>query len=143
MVAYALEAEVDLLPHLPELLSDLKELGSDAGLLAEVFGALPLPDHARVIDLGCGKGATASEIADSLGLKVMRVDLFEAFVRHCEQMARDQDLADMCQFLQGDLVQLIGAHEPVDVRMICWAALSRSCWARDASQQVSALTIRM
>ena len=77
MVAYALEAEVDLLPHLPELLSDLKELGSDAGLLAEVFGALPLPDHARVIDLGCGKGATASEIADSLGLKVMGVDLLK------------------------------------------------------------------
>ena len=71
MVAYALETDVVLLPYVPELLADLEELGSDAEVIAEVIDALELPDDAQVIDLGCGKGATALEVVLGVAMKTL------------------------------------------------------------------------
>lgn len=82
MVAYALEAPTELLPFLPELLADLDELGSDAEQIAGVLRDLALPPTASVVDLGCGKGATAMAIASELGLRVLGIELFEPFVAH-------------------------------------------------------------
>ena len=64
MVSYALEVEPALLPFVPEVLADLGELGSDAGLIVRVLSDLQLPRSARVIDLGCGKSAVSLEIAE-------------------------------------------------------------------------------
>ncbi len=121
MVAYALEAEPELLPYLPELLADLEELGSDAELITETIGKLGLPADAKVIDLGCGKGAVAVEIATELGLNVLGIDLFEPFVTHGQNLATEEGVADRCQFLQGDIAKLAGTLDPVD--LVVFAAL--------------------
>ncbi len=115
MVAYALETEVELLPFIPELLADLEELGSDSEVVAEVIEELDLPNDARVVDLGCGKGATALEIADELGLEVVGVELFEPFVDACNELARKRDLGNKCTFVHGDIVKLAGQLPPADV----------------------------
>lgn len=115
MVAYALETQPSLLPYIPELLADLDELGSDADLIVEVLQDLDLAASARVIDLGCGKGATVVEIADELGLHVLGIDLFEPFVRSCEQLARDRAVSHLCDFVHGDVLGLAGRLEPADV----------------------------
>ena len=81
MVAYALEVDLQLLPYLPELLADLEELGSDAELITQVIADLDLAADSEVIDLGCGKGAVALEIADELGFKVLGIDLFKPFIQ--------------------------------------------------------------
>lgn len=115
MVAYALEAEPLLLPYLPELLADLEELGSDAEHIREVIGSLPLAATARIIDLGCGKGATALEIAAELKLPVTGIDLFEPFVQHCMEASERAQLQHLCRFQQGDIVALAGQLESADV----------------------------
>lgn len=115
MVAYALEADPALLPYLPELLSDLDELGSDAEQICEVLADLQLPQSARVVDLGCGKGAVAVEIAGELGLNVVGIELFEPFIASCEQRAQEEGLADRCRFVHGDILKLAGKVEPSDV----------------------------
>jgi len=121
MVAYALEADPALLPFLPELLADLEELGSDAEAIAEVVAELDLPDAARVIDLGCGKGAVALEVATELGLEVLGIELFAPFVEHCRALADEEGVSEQCEFLQGDIANLAGTLEPVDV--VIFAAL--------------------
>ena len=115
MVAYALETEVALLPYIPELLADLDELGSDAEVITEVIGELGLPNGAQVVDLGCGKGATAFEIAQELRLNVLGIELFEPFVQVCTRLAKERQLESRCRFVHGDIVKLAGRVPPADV----------------------------
>jgi len=121
MVVYALETEPALLPHMPELLADLEELGSDAEAITEIIDELGLPADARVIDLGSGKGAVAIEIAEELAFNVVGIELFEPFVVHSQEAAQARGVAERCTFIQGDVAKLAGKIEPADV--IVFAAL--------------------
>lgn len=103
MIARALEIDPQLLPYAAELLQDLEELGSDAGLVVRLLSELALPPGARVLDLGCGKWATAISIARALGLPVFGIDLFAPFVEHARQVAGRAGVAHLCTFVQGDL----------------------------------------
>lgn len=115
MVAYALEIDPALLPFVPELLADLDELGSDTELIVATLRELRLPKTARVLDLGCGKGTTAIEIAGTLNLEVIGVDLFAPFVELCGERARRAGVANRCSFRCADILKLAGEIEPVDV----------------------------
>lgn len=115
MVAYALETRPSLLPYIPELLADLEELGSDAELIARVVGNLKLPAAASVVDLGCGKGAVAVEIAEECGHSVLGIELFEPFLRSCRELASRRGVSELCTFLHGDILQLPGKVELADV----------------------------
>lgn len=121
MIAYALEVTPSLLPYIPELLADLEELGSDAELMVDVLRELEIPRRSRVIDLGCGKGATAIEIASELGHHVLGIDLFEPFVDACKESARAADVAALCEFRHGNILTLADAVAPADV--VIFAAL--------------------
>ncbi len=114
MVAYALEAPPELLPFLPELLADFDELGSDAEQIARVLRDLQLPPTTRVVDLGCGKGATALKIASVLGLHVLGIELFEPFVAHATAAAQVAGVSHLCEFRHGDIRAQPGVM-PVDV----------------------------
>ncbi len=114
MVAYALEAPPELLPFLPELLADLDELGSDAEQIAHVLRDLQLPPAARVVDLGCGKGATAIAIASVLRLHVLGIELFEPFVAQATAAAQAAGVSHLCEFRHGDIRAVPGLM-PVDV----------------------------
>jgi cyclopropane fatty-acyl-phospholipid synthase-like methyltransferase len=121
MVAYALEAHTALLPYLPELLADLQELGSDAEAITRVLDDLNLTKSATVVDLGCGKGAVAVEIAENLNLNVLGIDLFEPFIDCCKQQAESRDVSELCHFIRADILKLAGKIEPFDVAI--YAAL--------------------
>ncbi len=115
MVAHALEAPLELLPFLPELLADLDELGSDAEQIVGVLRDLPLPPAARVVDLGCGKGATAIEVASVLTLQVLGIELFEPFVAQATAAAQVAGVSHLCQFRHGDISVVPDGLMPVDV----------------------------
>ena len=115
MVAYALEAHTVLLPYLPELLVDLQELGSDAEAITRVLDGLNLERSATVVDLGCGKGAVAVEVAEDLKLRVLGIDLFEPFIECCKERAKSRGVSELCQFIHGDILKLAGKVEPCDV----------------------------
>ncbi len=114
-VARALEAPVELLPFLPELLADLDELGSDARQIAGIVCELPLPPAPRVVDLGCGKGAVAIAIASQLDAQVLGIDLFAPFVTHAAAAALEAGVAHRCQFRHGDARRLAATLPPADV----------------------------
>jgi cyclopropane fatty-acyl-phospholipid synthase-like methyltransferase len=131
MIAYALEIDPALLPFVPELLADLDELGSDTELIVEAVQALQLPKSARVIDLGCGKGATSIAIAQTLGLEVVGVDLFAPFIELCRERAREAGVAHRCTFRRANILELGGKTEPADVAI--FAALGDVLGPLDAT----------
>ncbi len=115
MAAYALETQPELLPFMAELLQDIDELGTDAELVAEVLAPFGLSPHSRVLDLGCGKGATAVEIADEFGCRVTGIDLLEPFLMAAEAYAAAAGVSELCRFVRGDVVRMHGELAPVDV----------------------------
>lgn len=134
MLTYSLETEKELLPFLPELLQDIWALGSDVECtLAAVF-ELNLPPSARVIDLGCGKGAISIAIAKALRLRVLGIDLFGPFIDECRQHAEKNNVGDLCEFRKGNIVELAAKIEPVDVAI--FAALGDTLGSRSDTMRI-------
>lgn len=111
---HALEAPLELLPFLPELLADLDKLGSDAERITHVLRDLQLPPAARVVDLGCGKGAITIEIASVVKLHVVGIELFEPLVAQATAAAQAAGVSHLCEFRHGDIRAVPGVS-PFDV----------------------------
>jgi SAM-dependent methyltransferase len=106
----------EILPFIPELLADLWALGGDPELIVEWLRPLGhRGGSARVLELGCGKGANAIAVAQHLGLEVDGVDAFEPFVREARQQARRHGVEELCRFRVGDVREEVGRLEGFDV----------------------------
>ncbi len=134
MVAYALEIDPALLAYVPELLADLDELGSDAELIAEVVADLQLPSDTRVVDLGCGKGAVAVEIAAETGFEVTGIELFEPFISYCNDLAQREGVAALCDFRVGNVCDMAATVGQYDVAI--FAALGDVLGEPDETMKV-------
>jgi SAM-dependent methyltransferase len=113
-VAEALEAEPALLPLLPELLADLWALGSDPELISELLRKHGLVAGARVLDLGCGKGAVSIALAREIGARVIGVDAFEPFIGEARRQAEQTGVSRACRFEVGDLRDWLTPRVPFD-----------------------------
>ncbi len=107
-VAASLEVEDPaLMPYLPALLQDLESLGSDPEDTVEVLREAGLAPGARVLELGCGKGATARAVARELGCQVVGVDGFAPFVAEARRAAEAEGLSARCGFRHADLRDVV------------------------------------
>jgi len=107
-IAASLDSPVELLPVLPRLFHGLAALGSDPTLVAGALQRAGLGPGARVIDLGCGKGAVALEVASALAAQVDGIDAFAPLVDEASAAAREHSLESRCSFRVGDLRWLKG-----------------------------------
>lgn len=114
-IAALLEAEPGDLPHLPELLADLDALGSWPDVIVDLLRPLGLGPRARVLDLGCGKGAVALAVAEALPVQVLGVDAFLPFVETARRLADSRDLVGRCRFELGDLKRSVESPSLFDV----------------------------
>lgn len=73
-----MEADVRLLPVLPDLLIDLAELVSSPEQIVTALQAVGVEPESLVLDLGCGKGAVAVAPAQRLALRVEGIDDYVA-----------------------------------------------------------------
>jgi len=102
-VAASLDAEVEMLGLLPELLAGFETLGSSIeDALALLDGYVQLEPGTRVLDLACGKGAHSLALG-ARGLHVLGVDLFEPFVDQARRLAAERGLEARCRFERLDL----------------------------------------
>ncbi|HUU62475.1 MAG TPA: class I SAM-dependent methyltransferase [Dehalococcoidia bacterium] len=103
-VAEAFDATPELLPFIPELLSDLWALGCSLEVIVELLRPLGLPaETTRVLDLGCGKGAVALTLAREFGFQALGVDFFEPFIEEARRHAEEMGLASRCGFVCEDI----------------------------------------
>jgi len=117
-VAQAMEADVRLLPLLPELLADVWELGPSAEQVVAALASVGVEPGSTVLDLACGKGAVAVALAERLGVRVEGVDAFEPFLRDARELAAERGVADRCRFEQGDIRDRLGREEQNDVALL-------------------------
>jgi len=68
--------------------------------LAVEAGAGP---RSRVLDLGCGKGAAAVEVAARAGSRVVGIDACEDFLESARGLAERRGVARRCEFRAGDI----------------------------------------
>ena len=114
-IARSLEADPALLPFLPFILQDLDELGGFTHCLLSLIRSALLGRTASVLDLGCGKGVAACELAKEFGWSVTGVDLFEPFLSNARQRAKRMKVDHLCHFECADARTFLKQTEPVDV----------------------------
>jgi len=103
-VAEAFDATPELLPFIPELLSDLWALGSSVEVIVDLLRPLGLPaEETRVLDLGCGKGAVALTLAREFSFQALGIDFFEPFIEDAIERADEMGLASRCRFVCEDI----------------------------------------
>jgi 2-polyprenyl-3-methyl-5-hydroxy-6-metoxy-1,4-benzoquinol methylase len=118
-VAASLDAEDPaLLPFLPRLLQDLEALGSSPEDIVAALREVGLSPGARVLDLGCGKGATARAVARELGCDVVGVDGFAPFIAEAERAAAAEGLSDRCRFRHADLRAVVQERALYDAALM-------------------------
>lgn len=117
-IAEAMEADVRLLPILPELLTDLWELGPSAEQVVAVLRSAGVEPGSEVLDLACGKGAVAVALAEQLGVRVDGIDAFEPFVQAARDLAVERGVSGSCHFEQGDVRDLLKGDGQYDVALL-------------------------
>ena len=116
VVANSLDADTDLLPFLPQLLDGIWALGSLPSRIIELLAGTGLkPGTAKVLDLGCGKGATLIQIARQLGFFGVGIDAFQPFIDFAISKAAEEGVSDKCAFKCGDIRQAVETMNRFDV----------------------------
>ncbi|MCL1847701.1 MAG: class I SAM-dependent methyltransferase, partial [Coriobacteriia bacterium] len=106
---------MDLLPFIPYLLQDFWELGGDPEVMIELIEKhVSISERTRVLDLACGKGAVAVKLAQRLGIRVKGIDLTPEFIEHAVLKAKEFEVADLCEFLLGDINEAVTAEKDYD-----------------------------
>jgi len=117
-IAQAMEADVRLLPLLPELLADLWELGPPAEQVVAALRSVGVGPDSAVLDLACGKGAVAVALAEQLEVRVEGIDAFQPFLQSARTLATERGVSHRCRFEQGDIRILPGQQEQYDVVLL-------------------------
>jgi cyclopropane fatty-acyl-phospholipid synthase-like methyltransferase len=100
-----------------------------------------LPPTAQVVDLGCGKGAVAIDIASELRLRVFGIELFQPFVALPPAAARRSGVSHLCEFRHGDVRALTERTPPADVAV--FAALGDVLGSRAETMRVVRQYVRL
>ena len=115
-VSNASECDPELLPYLPQLVTDLWSLGSSPGVYVELLKSLNLDfTHTKVLDLGCGKGAVPVTLALKLGCAAVGVDICETFIEDAKRKAGEQGVGNLCRFELGDMRRYVKQARDFDV----------------------------
>lgn len=117
IVARSLSAQdVALLPHIPYLLQDLWELGSDPQVMVTLLSEhCSLNSHSRILDLGCGKGAVSIAVANTFGCFVKGRDLMPAFIEEALGRAEENGVRSICSFSVEDIRESVEYQRNNDV----------------------------
>lgn len=102
-IAEVFETSPELLPHMPELLQDFPTLGGPLHDTVRLLREGGLPDGARVLDLGCGRGEIARAVAHAFNAHVTGVDAFTSVLDIARLKAREEGLEGRMRFIEADL----------------------------------------
>lgn len=114
-IVKTLETKPELLPFINELLADLWALGSSPDLIVKLLRTLDLPKKAKVLDLGCGKGAVSIMLAHKLGFQILGVDGFKPFLKEAKLKAEEYNVSKLCNFEFEDIKEFIKKARNFDV----------------------------
>jgi len=116
-LACSLTAETtELIPFLPYLLQDLWELGTTPrDMIRLIKKHITMSENTKILELACGKGAAAVNIAKEFGVKVYGFDLLPDFIEYAKQKAKEYCVDELCHFAVGDADEIINAENGYDL----------------------------
>ncbi len=115
----------DLFPFLPFIMQDLWALGADPDTTVKLIRKhCKHYSKAKVLDLGCGKGAVSVKVAQILGCSCHGIDAVPVFIEFARRKAIEHKVGHLCKFEKGDIrtrikevsgydVVILGAIGPV------------------------------
>ena len=81
-----------------------------------MFSTLPLSyGAAKVLDLGCGKGAVSVQIASKFGFEVVGIDAMPEFLKDADKKASENHVSDLCTFYEMDIQNYVIDEHDFDV----------------------------
>ncbi len=84
------------------------------GNVAKMLGGLET-ERMRILDIGCGIGGPAFEMARSFGAEVVGIDLEAPLIERAKTAATHHDLANRCTFQTVDIGPLPFAEQSFDI----------------------------
>ena len=111
----------ELVPHISELLGDLWSMGVPTDVIVDLFRPLGLPGRStRVLDLGCGKGAVAIELAKELDFSVTGIDLYQPCIEDACLRAAGKGVEGNCRFIRGDIREVTETPDNFHAATLVW-----------------------
>jgi ubiquinone/menaquinone biosynthesis C-methylase UbiE len=100
-----------------ELHSGLPRQGPGSRASTErAFRMIPtLPDQPRILDMGCGPGSSAIELARLSGGRIIAVDNHEPFLGELKERADANGSSDNIEIMNGDMLNLDFSDETFDL----------------------------
>jgi cyclopropane fatty-acyl-phospholipid synthase-like methyltransferase len=95
--------DTGLYPFLPYLLQDLWEFGADPYTIASIVRQHISKPHFSVLDLGCGKGAVAINLASEFDCKATGIDAVPEFIEAANSYAIKYGVENNCNFQVADI----------------------------------------
>ncbi|MBX3378268.1 MAG: class I SAM-dependent methyltransferase [Phycisphaeraceae bacterium] len=107
--AASVGASPALVPFLGLLFEGVDSLGSSPARVVRMLRNARVGPGSRVLDLGCGKGAAAIALAQTLGCRCTGIDAVPEFVAAANAAARQRGVSKLCEFRAGNLRQFARA----------------------------------
>ncbi len=115
-ISDSLETKPSLLSHMPFLLQDLWALGGSLPHIISAVSALKIASpKTRVLDLGCGKGAVAIQIASKFGFYITGIDTMKPFLRDAQLKAAEYGVSHLCEFVRQDILEYVSRKHDFDM----------------------------
>jgi ubiquinone/menaquinone biosynthesis C-methylase UbiE len=102
-IAASLDTPRALAPHLPFLFADLSSLGGLPRATARLLAAHGLKPRHHILELACGKGALAVELASTIGCRITALDAYPPFIDAARELAARRNVAHLCTFRTADI----------------------------------------
>ena len=105
-----------IVPFLPYIMQDFWDLGTPPEIVISLVqkhcrNFSPL----RVLDLGCGKGATSVKLAANFNCNCLGIDGIPEFIETSKKKAQEYDVESLCRFEVGDIREKIKVLDKFDV----------------------------
>lgn len=100
--AASVDADPRLLPCFDALFAGIDSLGGSPRMVAGLLAREAVGERDRVLDVGCGKGAAAVEVARRLRCTVVGIDALPVFLTSAEALAARRGVADLVEFVRAD-----------------------------------------
>ncbi len=105
-----------IVPFLPYIMQDFWDMGTPPEIVIDL-----VQKHCRnysglrVLDLGCGKGATSVRLAKALHCSCLGIDGTPEFIETSKTKAQEYEVGKLCRFEVGDIREKIKTLDKFDV----------------------------
>ncbi|MFW6326849.1 MAG: SAM-dependent methyltransferase [Bacteroidota bacterium] len=107
----------EILPYLPYILQDFWEIGSDPNVMIHLIRKyISNTIKPKVLDLGCGKGVVAINIAKQMNCECYGIDAIPEFISFSKSKADEYGVGGLCTFEVADIrekVKTLGKYDVI------------------------------